>query len=90
MNSFSSNKYDLGIGSTFGLDRNGVSETLLRTAYDNSTKCYVCKYGQPKYQVLAKKDKYITAEIQNGLYLCKHCISLHPVNSRQYIIKDLG
>jgi hypothetical protein len=89
-NPFHSNNYDLGVGNAYGFDKDSATENLLRTAYTNTTKCYVCNYNTPQYQVLAKKDKHITAEIQNGLYLCGHCIQLQPVDPKIYSIKPLA
>jgi hypothetical protein len=82
-------EYDLGVGNYPGLDTHGATEELLRTAYSNPTTCYVCHHNTPQYRVIAKKDKYITAEIQNGLYVCGHCIQLQPLDKKMYGIKSI-
>lgn len=87
-NPFNSNSYDLGVGDLYGFDIHGATENLLRTAYEHTAKCYVCG-NTPHLQVLAKKAKYNNAELQNGLYICNHCIQLKPLDTKKYGITAL-
>lgn len=87
-NPFNTNEYDLGVGEVYGYDIHTATDNILRTAYSDSPRCYVCG-NTPHLQVLAKKSKYINAEIQNGLYVCNHCIKLKPIDSKMYGIKEL-
>lgn len=87
-NPFNSNNYDLGIGDAYGYDRDSATENILRSAHSNHPKCYVCN-NPAYYKYVAKHKKYETATIQNGLYVCKHCISLAPISPKHYGIKEL-
>ena len=89
-NRFSNTEVDLGVGEVYGYDRHDATESILRDVYSTQPKCYVCSYNIPQYKVVAKKAKHNTAELQNGLYICGHCISLNPIDKDIYGLKELG
>ena len=86
-NPFNSNEYDLGVGNQYGYDMQGATENLLYQPA-NQQPCYVCG-NTAQYQILAKKPQYTTAQIQNGLYTCKHCLQIAPIDPQHYGIKEL-
>jgi hypothetical protein len=91
-NPFSTNGYDLGIGDTYGHNIDTVNDNILRTAYSQEHTCCICKYehNTPVVRVVAKYPQYNTAEVQNGLYLCNHCISLQAFTPAHYALQRLG
>jgi hypothetical protein len=84
---FSSNKADLGTGDAYGYDMQGATENLLYQSA-NRQPCYVCG-NTAQYQILAKKSEFNTAQVQNGLYICNHDLSLAPINPKNYGIREL-
>jgi hypothetical protein len=86
-NPFDSRKYDLGVGDAYGFDMQGATENLLYQPA-NSQSCYVCN-NTADYRIIAKQPEYNTAQIQNGLYICKHDLQLAPINPKQYGIREL-
>lgn len=86
-NPFSSNKVDLGLNDGYGFDMQGATENLLYQPV-NRQPCYVCG-NTAQYQILAKTPEFNTAQVQNGLYICNHDLSLAPVNPKNYGIREL-
>lgn len=86
-NPFNSKKYDLGVGDAYGVDMQSATENLLYQPA-NKLPCYVCG-NTAQYQILAKAPEFNTAQIQNGLFICKHDLQHSPINSKQYGIREL-
>lgn len=82
-------EYDLGVGEQYGVDRHAVSDSILHTALTHTPKCYVCSVTYPQYQVVPKEDKYITAQLQNGMYICFHCARQGVLDANKYGLRDL-
>ena len=88
-NPFTDNQYDLGIGDEYGYDRDAATESILRTAYTNTIQCYVCTSPNPKYRIKAKHRRDNTAQIQNGQYICGHCLTTGTLDSKRYGLAEL-
>lgn len=86
-NPFNSNEYDLGVGEAYGFDMQGATENLLYQPA-NRQPCYVCG-NTADYQIVAKKPEYTSAQIQNGLYVCKHDLPNTPTDPKYYGIREL-
>lgn len=86
-NPFNSNNYDLGVGDSYGYDRDSATEQLLYQPA-NRTPCYVCG-NTAKYRILAKQPEYNTAQIQSGLFICEHDLRIAPIDPKIYGIRDL-
>jgi hypothetical protein len=87
-NPFTQTTYDLGVGDEYGYDLAGVNDIIIRTAYETGLKCCVCT-NTPAYRVVPKKAKHNTAEMQNGVYICQHCVSTKAIDTRLYALKSL-
>lgn len=87
-NPFNSNKYDLGVGDAYGFDMQTATENLLYQPA-NKLPCYVCG-NTADYQIIAKHAQFNTAQVQNGLFICKHDIQRSPVDPKQYGIRELN
>jgi hypothetical protein len=87
-NPFNTSNYDLGVGDVYGYDKDSATENILRDTYSTSIACYVCG-NKPQYRLIAKQPEYNTAQVQNGVYVCKHCITSTPISPKQYGIKEL-
>lgn len=88
-NPFSNRKQDLGIADLTGYDKVGIDSMLEQSAYTNDPKCCVCSSTNIEYQVVAKSSKFMTAELQNGVYICKHCLAQEPLDKNIYGVKPL-
>ena len=80
---------DLGTDTHIGLDKASVDNSLLYSANELPTQCYACTAPNPSYQVLAIKPIHETAQIQNGLYICTHCLGQNILDRTIYGIRDL-
>ncbi len=87
-NPFTNQSYDLGVGDALGVSRDTATDDILRTAYTNINRCFVCS-NTATHRVLAKKDKHTNAQIQNGLYICEHCLGLNVLDHKKYGIRAL-
>jgi hypothetical protein len=87
VNPFNSNRSDLGVGDSYGYDRDAATEQLLYQPV-NKQACYVCG-NNAKYRILAKQPEYNTAQIQNGLYICEHDLRIAPIDPIIYGIREL-
>lgn len=86
---FNINQYDLGGDTSIGLDKAEIDNSLLYSANDIPTQCYVCTSPTPQYGIIAKNSKHNTAQIQNGLYICKHCLSQGILDASLYGVREL-
>lgn len=88
-NPFSLGKYDLEANRGVGSSKEDIDNSLLYSAMDLPIQCYSCTAPNPKYQVVAKQTVHETAQIQNGLYLCNHCMSRGILDSNLYGLRTL-
>jgi hypothetical protein len=88
-NPFSTNQYDLGAHTDIGSDKAEIDNSLLYSAMDIPTQCYVCTSPSPKYQIVAKNPAYNTAQIQNGLYICNHCLGQNILDNSLYGVREI-
>lgn len=82
------NQYDLGVGDEY-LSLSDVNDTLLRTAYTSTPKCCVCSAPTVTHRVLAKHPQYNTAEIDGGIYICKHCLTNQAIDPNMYGVRPI-
>ena len=87
-NPFTNTRPDLGSDNLYGYSSQDVTDNLLHSQHSTGYTCYVCT-NPAHYKYVAKHKKYESATIQNGLYVCKHCISLAPISPKHYGIKEL-
>ena len=88
-NPFTINQYDLGGDTEVGSDKETIDNSLLYSATDLPTQCYCCTAPNPKLQVVAKKPIHNTAQVQNGLYICKHCLGQGILDPELYGVREL-
>lgn len=88
-NNFDVSTSDLGTSFDIGLDRAEVSNQLLYSANEIPTQCYACTAPNPAYQILPLKPAYDTAQLQNGLYVCNHCMRQGIVDKSRYGLREL-
>lgn len=86
---FNIDTYDLGTSNDIGLDRQEVSNELLYSASEIPTQCYACTAPNPGYKVMAIKSMHETAELQNGLYICSHCLQQNILDRTIYGIREV-
>ncbi len=86
-NPFTNTQYDLGIDTAHGISLDTVSDNLLRTAYTNTPKCYACT-APGTHRIIAKDSSNTTVELQNGLFICSHCISQNVLDHKLYGIRS--
>lgn len=86
---FAINRYDLGTDTSIGLDKADIDNALVYSANEIPTQCYACTAPNPVYQVIAKDTRHNTAQIQNGLYICKHCLDSKVLDQSLYGVRSL-
>lgn len=74
--------------NTTGIDRLGVDQAFLSAPSDNAI-CIVCKYNKPSFKLIPKHKRHNTAEIQDKGYACTHCVSIHAIDPKDFILKEL-
>ena len=89
LNPFSISQYNLGSEVDIGVDSETVSNSLTDMGYSQAHTCYVCTAPAPAYRVLAKEPAHETAQIQNGLYICKHCLSQGILDPSIYGVRGI-
>ena len=88
-NPFSINQYSLGEDTELGSDKETIDNSLLYSAMEIPTQCYCCTSPTPMYQVIAKKPQHNTAQVQNGLYICNHCMQQGILDPGLYGVREL-
>lgn len=76
------------VSDSYDIPKEGVDQMLLDSQIDTGYRCYICNNTAP-YQVLPKEDIYNTAELQNGLFVCKHHLDMKVVDPSRYGIREL-
>ncbi len=76
------------VSDSYDIPREGVDQMLLDSQISTGTNCYICGNTAP-YQVLPKEDIHNTAELQNGLYVCKHHLDMKVVDPNRYGIREI-
>lgn len=88
-NPFNSNNYDLGVSDAYGISKDAVSESFIHSSTTHTPSCYVCTTSYPQYKVMAKNDSDNTAQVQNGLYICRHCVSTGVLDPKRYGLREM-
>lgn len=84
---FDLSRADLGTSDT-GYSREVVTDMLKSSQFGPTHACFICK--QPAtHRILAKEAIYITAEIQDGLYICTHHLQPHIIDPIKYALRAL-
>ncbi len=76
------------VSDSYDTYKEGVDQMLLDSQISTGTNCYICG-NTAKYQVIAKDDSANTAEVQNGLYVCKHHLDMKVVDPSRYGIREI-
>jgi len=76
------------VSDSSDISKEGVDQMLLDSQIHTGYTCYICNNTAP-YQVLPKEEQYNTAELQNGLFVCKHHLDMKVVDPSRYGIREL-
>lgn len=90
-NNFASTPPNLGGISPYsggGMAITEVDQMLKSSQMPSTHICYIC-HSPAQYRVLPKSKQYDTAELQNGLYVCGHCINHASIDKERYGLRPL-
>ncbi len=86
------NNYNLGDTSIYageGIQLPEVADYIQPSPYNTTPTCQSC--GQKaSVRVIPKDSRYMTAELQRGVYFCDHCLSKNPFNKDIYGVRPVS
>ena len=91
-NTRANNNYNFGdetIYGTTGIQVSEVADHLKSSELSTAPKCQCC--AQPaSVRVIPKDSRYLTAELQRGVYFCDACLSKNPFNKDIYGVRPVS